>query len=103
MVGFVPLGTTTFGFPIQCTDNNRHPQTPDAAPTWRIYAAGTAAALLTGTAPSSDQDSQTGWRPTSNVSITAGNNFASGNVYFIRVSYAISAVTYTDTSTFAVT
>lgn len=101
--GFVALGTTTFGFPIQGTNSSRTPTAPDAAPTWRIYSSAGGAAILTGTGPVSDTDSQTGWRMVTGVSITSGNGFASGNTYFIRSAYAISTVAEVDIGSFAVT
>lgn len=101
--GFIALGTTTFGFPIQVTNSSRTPSTPDAQPTWRIYAMSGGAAILTGTAPASDTDSQTGLRFVTNQSITVGNGFASGNVYYIRAAYAVSATSEVDIGSFVVT
>ena len=100
--GIVTLGTTTFGFPIQVTNSSRTPSAPDSAPTWRIYAASGGAAILTGTAPGSDTDSQTGWRFVTGVNVTSGNSFASGGTYFIRAAYAISAVNEVDVGSFVV-
>lgn len=99
----VPLGTTTFGFPIQCANGSRTPTTPDAAPTWRIYGPSGGAALLSGTAGSSDVDSQTGLRFAINVAITSANGFASGTCYYIRSAYALSTVGEVDVLTFTVT
>lgn len=100
--GFIAIGTTTFGFPVQVTNSSRTPSTPDAQPTWRIYAASGGAALLTGTFPATDTDTQTGWRFATNVSVTTGNGFAAGNVYFIRAAYAVSTVQEVDVGSFAV-
>ena len=100
--GFVPLGTTTFGFPIQVTNGSRTPSAPDAAPTWRIYQGGGTSALLTGTASGTDTDSQTGFRMVTGVSITSGNGFASGNTYVVRAAYAVSATNECDIGTFVV-
>lgn len=101
--GFVPLGTTTFGFPVQVTNSSRTPSAPDAQPTWRIYAPTGGAAILTGTAPNADVDSQTGWRPVTNVAVTGANGFASGNTYTVRVAYGVSSVNEVDIGTFVVT
>lgn len=101
--GFVPLGSTTFGFPIQVTNSSRTPSTPDAAPTYRIYQAGGTTALLTGTASGSDTDSQTGWRMITGLSITLGNGFASGGTYVVRGAYAISTTQEVDIGSFVVT
>ncbi len=101
--GFVPLGTTTFGFPIQGTNSSRTPTAPDAAPTYRIYAAGATVALVTGTGPAGDTDSQTGWRMVTGLSITLGNGYAAGQTYFVRAAYAISAVAEVDIGCFVVT
>lgn len=100
--GYVPLGTTTFGFPIQCANSSRTPTAPDAAPTWRIYGPAGGAALLTGTAPNTDTDSQTGFRFVTGVQVTLGNNFAAGNTYTVRAAYAISSVSEVDIGTFVV-
>lgn len=101
--GFVALGTTTFGFPIQVTNSSRTPSSPASAPTWRIYGPSGGAALLTGTAPSSDTDSQTGLRFVTSVSITGANGFASGNTYYIRADYTVSATEEVDVGCFVVT
>lgn len=100
--GFVTLGSTTFGFPIQVTNSSRTPSAPDAQPTYRIYGPGGGAAILTGTAPASDTDSQTGFRFVTGVQVTAGNGFASGLTYTIRSAYAVSSVNEVDIGTFSV-
>jgi hypothetical protein len=101
-LGFVTLGSTTFGFPIQCVNSSGTPTAPDAAPTWRIYAASGGAAILNGTGPGSDTDSQTGYRFITGVNVTLGNNFAAGQTFYVRAQYAISSVNFVLTGTFAV-
>jgi hypothetical protein len=101
--GFVPLGTTTFGFPIQVTNGSRTPSTPDAAPTWAIFGPSFASAILTGTAPSSDVSGYLGLRGVTNVGITLANGFAAGLTYTIRANYALSTVGEVDIGFFTVT
>ncbi len=100
--GFVPIGTTTFGFPIQGTNSSRTPTAPDAAPTYRIYQAGGTTPILTGTGPASDTDGQTGWRMVTNVAVTLANGFAAGQTYVVRAAYAISTVAEVDIGCFVV-
>lgn len=98
--GFVPLGTTTFGFPIQCTNGSRTPSAPTGTPTWRIYGPNGSSALLTGTSDASDTDSQTGLRWVTPVAITQANGFVAGSTYTIRADYTVSAVEEVDLGTF---
>lgn len=101
-LGFVTLGTTTFGFPIQVTNASRTPSAPDAQPTYRIYGPSGGAALLTGTAAASDTDSQTGLRWVTNVAVTGANGFAAGSTYYVRAAYAVSSVNEVDVGVFSV-
>lgn len=100
--GFVTIGTTDFNLFLQVTNSAGTPSTPDATPAYRIYAPSGGAALLTGNYAASDTDSQTGWRVSGNLSITIGNNFATGSTYRVRSTYAVSGTSYVRTAFFSV-
>lgn len=102
-LGFVPLETTTFGFPIQVTDADRAPASPDAQPSYRIYGPSGGTALVTGTASNTDTDSQTGFRFATNVAITSANGFEAGKTYFVRAAYSESSDDYVEVGSFTVT
>ncbi len=87
-LGIYELGDTLEAH-IQLADGNA-PATADADPTFRIYKGETSTPVQTGTA-SGVVDSQTGWHKISQA-LTAGNSFASGTVYTIRVAYDVSSV-----------
>lgn len=77
---------------FQCVNGSLVASAPDSAPSYSIYGTdGTA--LLTGSLGGSDHDSKTGLRR-GTAAITSGNGFASGNVYYIRVAYAVSSTSY---------
>jgi hypothetical protein len=87
-IGGVDL-ESTFPLYVQCRNDSRAPTTPDSAPTYRIYAPGGGAAILTGSMGAADVDSQTGFRYVG-IACTAANQFTSGDNFTVRVEYAIS-------------
>jgi len=102
-VGPATLGATDFAFMVNTTSGTGVPTNADATPTYRIYAQGGTSALLTGTMTAGVVDSQTGLYKVTSLSITAGNGFAAGNTYCIRIAYAISATNRVDIYFFTVT
>lgn len=100
---YVPLGTTTFGFPIQVTNGSRTPSAADATPTYRIYGPSGGAAITSGTSAATVTDSQTGFYFVTNVAITTGAGFAAGTTYFVRCAYAVSSTSEVDLFSFTVT
>ena len=99
-LGFVPLGGT-LRLPLQCRNSSGTPTTPDAAPTWSIYG-DSDTAVITGSLGSGDVDSKDGLRA-GNVVVSAGNGFASGQLYYVRFAYEISSSERAAIATFAVT
>ena len=72
-----------------CANSSGVPTAPDAAPTWKILnSAGTS--IANGTLSSTDSASLTGVR-TGTTTAAAASGFASGGVYAIVFSYAVSA------------
>jgi hypothetical protein len=100
-IGPVTLGDTV-RLAIQCYPASFVATAPDAAPSWAIYkmTEGSETSILTGTLGAADADSKTGFR-TGDAVITAGNGFASGNVYIVRFAYAITSA-FVQTATFIV-
>lgn len=92
--GPVALGTT-IALMVNTVNGSDTPTAADTnAVTYRIYAPSGSAALLTGSFSTTVVDSQTGLYQATGVALTAGNGFAAGNVYVVRIAYAISATNY---------
>lgn len=98
-LGLIAL-ESTLQILAQCVNGSNVATAPDASPSYSIYGTdGTA--LLTGTLGGSDHDSKTGQRR-GTAAITAANGFAVGNIYYLRVGYAISSTGYALEFTFNV-
>ena len=93
--GAFPLATV-------CRNGSLVPTAPSAAPNYSIYPPGFSSATASGSLGSSDTDSKTRFR-TGSVTASAGNGFASGTLYTVVYTYAISSTNYTNTATFLVT
>lgn len=87
-LGLISLGST-LQLLNQCHSGALVATAPDGTPTYAVYDVD-GDALLTGSLGASDHDSKTGLRR-GTMDLTAGNGFAAGNVYQIRVAYQISA------------
>lgn len=91
--GPIPLSTTialfcqtktTAGVPIAADSNSV---------TYRIYSPSGGSPLLSGTFSTTVVDSQTGLYTATGVALTSANGFIAGNVYIIRIAYAVSTGT----------
>lgn len=98
-LGLVSLGAT-LQILNQCHSGSMVASNPDGTPSFAIYDS-TGTSLLTGNLGGSNHDSKTGLRR-GTAAITAGNSFAAGGVYTIRVAYQVSSVDLVDLWTFNV-
>lgn len=99
-LGFIAL-SETLRLWVQCRNGSNVDTAPTSAPTYSVYA-GDDTAITTGSLGASDADSKTGFR-TGNLVCSAGNGFASGVLYRVRIAYAISGSNYSVVHSFYVT
>lgn len=99
-LGYFNLGDTLKGL-VQARDASNVPTVADALPTFRIYSASGIMSNGTGTTTAFDSGTVTGVYQLSKV-LNQSDNYTRGQLYQVRVAYAVSSANRADLLTFIV-